>query len=80
MTLADLIDLEVQLARDRESDRADLSARDRALLAGAASAPRSRQALLERWIEALRAAEPGQLHPGRGLLAGGSLPRSLVRV
>jgi hypothetical protein len=67
MTLADLIDLEVQLARDRESDRAELSARDRTLLAGDAPAPRSRQALLARWLGSLRAAEPGQPHPGRAV-------------
>src|SRR3954464_15158658 len=66
MTLADLIDLEVQLARDRESDRADLAARDKELLAGACAA-RSRPALLERWVEALRAWEPGQPHPGRAV-------------
>lgn len=73
MTLADLIDLEVQLARDREADRVELAARDKELLAGDAAAPRSRQALLARWIEALRAAEPGELHPGRaveGVLGG----------
>ncbi|MGZ6123936.1 MAG: DUF2868 domain-containing protein [Myxococcales bacterium] len=67
MRLADLIDLEVQLARDRESDRAELSARDRALLAGDRSAARSRQELLHRWLEALRTAEPGQPHPGRAV-------------
>src|SRR4051812_16706313 len=73
MTLADLIDLEVQLARDRESDRAELVARDKKLLAADPARPRSPQAVLARWIEALRAAEPGQLHPGRavvGALAG----------
>src|SRR3954471_846565 len=67
MTLADLIDLEVQLARDRESDRADLAARDKALLAGAGG-PRSRQALLQRWLERLRG-------PGAGEGGGGGGPR-----
>src|SRR3954462_3068371 len=49
MTLADLIDLEVQLARDRESDRADLLVRDRRLLDADATKSPSRQALLARW-------------------------------
>ncbi|HET7786348.1 MAG TPA: DUF2868 domain-containing protein [Myxococcales bacterium] len=64
MTLADLIDLEAQLARDRGGDPAALAARDRALMAGAAP-PAERGALLGRWLESLRAAEPGRLHPGR---------------
>jgi hypothetical protein len=46
VTLADLIDLEAQLARDRDADPAALAARDRALLAGDAAPPaRSDEAL-----------------------------------
>ena len=66
MTLADLIDLEVQLARDRDTDRAALVARDRALFAGQ-EVPRSPQALLRRWLDRLRASERGQPHPGRAV-------------
>ena len=51
MTLSDLIDLEAQLARDREADLAVLEARDRGLLAGAPGG--SRRTLLERWLHAL---------------------------
>jgi len=66
MTLSDLIDLEAQLARDREADLAVLETRDRALLAGAPGA--SRRTLLERWLQGLRETEPGQLHPGRAVV------------
>ena len=67
MTLANLIDLEAQLARDRDADPAVLAARDRALLAGApveASRPR---ALLARWLDALREREPAAFFPGRAV-------------
>jgi hypothetical protein len=63
MTVADLIDLEAQLARDRDADVAVLERRDRALLAGVASA--SRPALLTRWLERMREAHPGTVFPGR---------------
>jgi len=65
MTLADLIDLEVQLARDREADRTALQARDRALLANERGAPP--RALIQRWLDGLRALEPRQPHPGRAV-------------
>jgi uncharacterized protein DUF2868 len=68
MTLANLIDLEAQLSRDRDADPAALAARDRALLAGfPAGAPGPRGALLARWLDALRAREPAALHPGRAV-------------
>ena len=68
MTLANLIDLEAQLSRDRDADPAALAARDRALLAGiSAGAPGPRGALLARWLDALRAREPAALHPGRAV-------------
>ncbi|GAC1608103.1 MAG: hypothetical protein NVS4B10_23310 [Myxococcales bacterium] len=80
MTLADLIDLEAQLARDRAGDPSALAARDRALMtsagaigsapvAGRRKGPPSRAALLCRWLEELRAAEPGGFHPGRAVAA-----------
>jgi Protein of unknown function (DUF2868) len=64
MTLADLIDLEAQLARDIRLDPVELEARDGGLAAGARL---DRSALLRRWLEARRTAEPGQLHPGRAV-------------
>lgn len=66
MTLADLIDLEVQLSRDREADAAAIEERDRALLAGGAGdAPR--RVLLARWLDALRERERGDPHPGKAV-------------
>jgi hypothetical protein len=65
MRLADLIDLEAQLARDRDADPAGLEARDRALLGGAVTSPDGRSELLSRWLGALRESAPGQLWPGR---------------
>jgi len=67
MKLADLIDLEAQLARDREADPASLGARDRALLIGARAdtAEVPRQELLSRWLAALRDREPGRAWPGQ---------------
>ena len=68
MTLADLIDLEAQLSRDRDGDPDALAARDRALLAESPTrAGEGRGALLARWLDALRALEPGALHPGRSV-------------
>jgi Protein of unknown function (DUF2868) len=73
MTLANLVDLEAQLARDRDGDPAALAARDRALLSGVAVDPRRRGELLAAWLEALRAREPNALFPGAlvsGALSG----------
>jgi hypothetical protein len=73
MKLADLIDLEAQLGRDRAADPGALAARDRALLARDKLEGGSRSDVLRRWLVALRAAEPGELHPGRtvaGVLRG----------
>jgi hypothetical protein len=68
MTLADLVDLEAQLLRDRDADPAVLELRDRALLAGAdAPRPRDPHRLLSRWLERLRAAEPGRTFPGEAV-------------
>jgi uncharacterized protein DUF2868 len=68
MTLSDLIDLEAQLARDRDAELASLESRDRVLLTAAPVAAPSRPSLLERWLDSLREAEPGQLHPGRAVV------------
>jgi hypothetical protein len=65
MTLADLVDLEAQLARDRDADPDALAARDRALVAGERLDPAWRGPLLSRWLSLLREAEPGRLYPGR---------------
>jgi hypothetical protein len=68
VTLANLIDLEAQLSRDRGGDVAALAARDRAALAGAAIDPERPRAALERWLEALREREQA-LRPGRAVAA-----------
>jgi hypothetical protein len=66
MTLAHLIDLEAQLARDRDADPAALAARDRAILPEAPAGGR-RGALLGRWLDGLRTHERSALHPGRAV-------------
>jgi hypothetical protein len=80
MKLADLIDLEAQLAQDRDAAPAALAARDRALLqAGPADAvPRRRAALLSRWLEALREEAPGRFHPGRTIASALAALRALL--
>ena len=65
MRLADLIDLEAQLARDRDADPAALEARD----AGALPAFADRGELLHKWLELRRAAEPQKLRPGSAVAA-----------
>lgn len=82
MTLADLVDLEAQLLRDRDADPAALAARDRAALANARGAaaelerapPAARtergadpHRVLARWLDLLRAAEPGRSFPGEAV-------------
>ena len=64
MTLADLVDLEAQLARDRSADPAALEGRDTGSFP---EAPRDRGVLVARWLQARRDAEPGQLYPGRAV-------------
>jgi uncharacterized protein DUF2868 len=64
MTLANLIDLEAQLARDRDADPDALAERDRALLPGAGRDLSRRGALLAAWLDALRAREARTLFPG----------------
>jgi hypothetical protein len=64
LRLADLVDVEVQLARDREGDPSALETRDRALAGGVD--PARPHAALARWVAALRAA-PGAALPGRAI-------------
>ena len=64
MTLVDLVDLEAQLARDRSVDPTALEARDTGTFP---DAPRDRGALIARWLQGRRDAEPGQLYPGRAV-------------
>lgn len=67
MTLADLIDLEVQLDADRALERATLRDRDAALTAQIdASSERDR---LLQWIHALRR-QPGNALPGQAIARG----------
>jgi hypothetical protein len=83
MTLADLVDLEAQLLRDRDADPAALEARDRALVQAspAESAPgRGRAALLTRWLERLREADPGRTSPGAAVARAVSTGRALLVV
>jgi hypothetical protein len=80
MTLANLIDLEAQLARDRDADPGALAARDRALLGGSASGGERRDALLARWLEALRAQDPSALRPGRAVAGALAALRAVLVV
>jgi hypothetical protein len=67
MTLIDLLDLEAQLARDREADPVTLELRDRSLLLGTPRGSGERAALLHRWLTALRQREPQAFFPGRAV-------------
>jgi hypothetical protein len=80
MTLANLIDLEAQLSRDRDGDAGALAARDRALLAGAAAAPDRRGALLARWLDALRARDASALFPGRAVAGAVGATRAALAI
>ncbi len=75
MKLADLIDLEAQLARDRDAPPGALELRDRALLA-TTRGEEPRQETVRRWLAALREREPGLLFPGRTI----SRALSVVRI
>jgi hypothetical protein len=78
MTLANLIDLEAQLARDRDADPAALAARDRAALPEAPVDRAGRGPLLARWLDALRARDRGALHPGRAVAGALSAVRTAL--
>jgi hypothetical protein len=81
VTLANLIDLEAQLSRDRDRNPAALAARDRALLADApGDGGAGRGPLLARWLDALRAREPDALHPGRAVATALSAVRAALVV
>lgn len=79
MTLADLIDLEAQLARDRDVEPDALEARDRAWLAEIPEgARRDREGLLRGWLDAGREAEPGRAHPGAAVERALGATRALL--
>lgn len=80
MTLIDLLDLEAQLARDRDTDAAALEARDRALLVHRPEGPFEREVMLQRWLTALRAREPGAFFPGEAVSQALSVQRGLLAV
>jgi hypothetical protein len=67
MTLANLIDLEAQLARDRDADPAALAGRDRTLLPDARVGSGGRGELLARWLDTLRERDRAALRPGRAV-------------
>lgn len=82
MTLADLVDLEAQLGRDRDADPEALEARDRAL-PGAADRPALRTAadrhrVLAGWLGGLRAAEPEALRAGAAVARALSSTRTVL--
>jgi hypothetical protein len=79
MTLIDLLDLEAQLARDREMNPPALEARDRMLLAGG-GAPFKRDALIHRWLVALRERDPGAFFPGSAVASALSWLRALLAI
>lgn len=78
MTLANLIDLEAQLARDRDEDPDALAARDRALLPGGAPDRGSRGALIATWLDALRAREARALFPGAAVAGALATIRAML--
>ena len=80
MTLSDLIDLEAQLARDRDADPVTVEARDRALLSRMPGRAPTRASLLEQWLEGLRENESGQLYPGRTVTAALRWTRAALAV
>lgn len=83
MTLMDLIDLEAQLARDRRVELSVLEARDRSLLGvrgEGGSPPLTRDALLARWLSALRELAPGDFFPGSGVASALGLLKGLLAV
>jgi hypothetical protein len=77
MTLSDLLDLEAQLARDREADPAMLEARDRRLFWGRA-APGGRAELIHLWLAGLREREPAALFPGGAVTSALAFIRGLL--
>ncbi|MGC4000848.1 MAG: DUF2868 domain-containing protein [Anaeromyxobacter sp.] len=64
MRLADLVDLEAQLARDEAAPRGPAAARDARIAAEGRLAGLPAAEALSRWLSALRSAEPNRLHPG----------------
>ena len=79
MTLADLVDVEAQLARDRGADPATLYARERASLPRPPGAG-SRAAVLQRWVSALREQDPSTPWPGRPVASALRTARAVLVV
>ncbi|MFW6052127.1 MAG: DUF2868 domain-containing protein, partial [Myxococcota bacterium] len=68
MDLTDLIDLEAQLARDRDAGAARVAARDAAIARRLPPEARADPArAVSRWVAALREAEPHRPFPGRAI-------------
>ena len=80
MTLIDLLDLEAQLARDRDTDPLALEARDRTLLISGRDAPTQRGTLIHRWLAALRERDPQAFFPGGAVTRALSGLRALLAV
>lgn len=66
VTISELVDLEAQLARDRDAPADALELRDRSLLGSPRASGRPGE-LLRAWLEGLRAQEPAALFPGRAV-------------
>ncbi len=67
VTLSELVDLEAQLARDRDVPADALERRDRSLLGPAQAGRRQPGELLRAWLEGLRTRDPAALFPGRAV-------------
>jgi len=80
MRLADLVDLEAQLARDATASPQRLAARDAPIAAAGALSARPPAEALAGWLSALRAAEPDRLHPGERVEAALRWSRLLLVV
>lgn len=67
VTLSELVDLEAQLARDRDVPADALEIRDRSLLGAVRPGDRRRGELLRRWLAGIRERDPAALFPGRAV-------------
>ncbi len=67
VTISELVDLEAQLARDRDAPADTLELRDRSLLGSARAGGRQPGELLRAWLAGLREQEPAALFPGRAV-------------
>ncbi len=78
MRLEDLIDVEAQLARDRERDPSAVAARDRAIARAEGLDPAAPHAALAGWLRALEAEEPERLRPGHAVARGLRIARAAL--